>query len=107
MAVTGAHHQVNSWGQNTSGRLGDGTTDYRITPVPGPGVIGVQLVSAGREHSIALLGDNTVRSWDANKSGQLGNVTTTDSSTPVTALTALTGVDEIAAPVGGDFSLDN
>ncbi|MFJ2110861.1 hypothetical protein ACIOEX_02865 [Streptomyces sp. NPDC087850] len=68
---------------------------------------GIQLVAGGRAHTIALLNDNTVRSWGANASGQLGNGTTTDSTTPVTSLTALTGVDKIAAPVGGDFSMAN
>ncbi|GAA3251144.1 hypothetical protein [Streptomyces lavendulae] len=107
MAVTGSTNSLHTWGQNTSGQLGDGTTDYRITPVAVPGLTGIQLLAAGREHTIALLGDNTVRSWGANGSGQLGNGTTTDSSTPVTTLTALTGVDKIAAPVGDDFSLAN
>ncbi|MEU9343426.1 hypothetical protein AB0D74_19685 [Streptomyces sp. NPDC048278] len=107
MAVTDSDNKLKVWGQNTSGQLGDGTTDYRITPVPVPGLKGVQLVAGGREHTIALIGDNTVRSWGNNSSGQLGNGTTTDSSTPVTTLTALTGVDKIAAPVGGDFSLAN
>ena len=107
LAVTDSDNKLKAWGQNTSGQLGDGTTDYRITPVSVPGLTGVQLVAGGREHTVALLGDNTVRSWGANGSGQLGNGTTTDSSTPVTTLTALTGVDKITAPVGGDFSLAN
>ncbi|MET9616820.1 RCC1 domain-containing protein [Kitasatospora indigofera] len=107
LAVTDSDNRLKAWGQNTSGQVGDGTTDYRITPVPVPGLTGVQLVAGGREHTVALLGDNTVRSWGNNGSGQLGNGTTTDSSTPVTTLTALTGVDKIAAPVGGDFSLAN
>ncbi|MEE1828538.1 hypothetical protein PUR61_41185 [Streptomyces sp. BE20] len=107
LAVTDSDNKLKAWGQNTSGQIGDGTTDYRITPVPVPGITGTRLVAAGREHTIALLGDNTVRSWGNNGSGQLGNGTTTDSSTPVTSLTALTGVDKIAAPVGGDFSLAN
>jgi hypothetical protein len=107
IAVTGSKNELREWGQNTSRQLGDGTTDYRITPVTVPGLKGIQLVAGGREHTIALLGDNTVRSWGANGSGQLGNSTTTDSSTPVTTLTALTGVDKIAAPVGGDFSFAN
>ncbi|MFJ9630070.1 RCC1 domain-containing protein [Streptomyces sp. NPDC101175] len=107
MAVTDSDNRLKEWGQNVSGQLGDGTTDHRTTPVTVPGIRGVQLVAGGREHTIALLGDNTVRSWGNNGSGQLGNGTTTDSSTPVTTLTALTGVDKIAAPVGGDFSLAN
>ncbi|MFJ9521112.1 RCC1 domain-containing protein [Kitasatospora sp. NPDC101801] len=107
LAVTDSDNKLKSWGQNTSGQIGDGTTNYRITPVTVPGIKGVQLVAGGREHSVALLGDNTVRSWGANGSGQLANGTTTDSSTPVISLTALTGVDKIAAPVSGDFSLAN
>lgn len=51
--------------------------------------------------------EKRLKSWGNNGSGQLANGTTTDSSTPVTSLTALTGVDKIAAPVGGDFSLAN
>lgn len=107
IAVTGADDTLRTWGQNTSGQLGDGTTDYRITPVAVPGLKGVRLVAGGREHTMVLLSDNTVRSWGGNSSGQLGNGTTTESSTPVTTLTALTGVDKIVAPVGGDFSLAN
>ncbi|WP_031065920.1 RCC1 domain-containing protein [Streptomyces sp. NRRL WC-3742] len=107
LAVTDSDNKLKAWGQNTSGQIGDGTTDYRITPVPVPGVTGVQLVTGGREHTVALLGNNTVQSWGANGSGQLANGTTTDSPTPVTSLTALTGVDKLAAPVAGDFTLAN
>ncbi|MFF3002345.1 RCC1 domain-containing protein [Kitasatospora sp. NPDC057940] len=107
LAVTDSGNKLKAWGRNTSGQIGDGTTDFRVTPVPVPGLTGVQLIAGGREHTIALLGDNTVRAWGNNGSGQLGNGTTTDASTPVTSLTALTGVDKIAAPLGGDFSLAN
>ncbi|MFE6050577.1 RCC1 domain-containing protein [Kitasatospora sp. NPDC056446] len=113
--VAGANHSIavvdggglRAWGANGSGQLGDGTTVFRTTPVPVPGLTGVRLVAGGREHTVALLGDNTVRSWGANGSGQLGDGTTSDSGTPVTAPTALTGVDRIAAPLGGDFTLAN
>ncbi|MFK0230859.1 RCC1 domain-containing protein [Streptomyces sp. NPDC090303] len=107
MAVTGSDNLLHAWGQNTSGQLGDGTTDYRITPVRVPELTGVQIVAGGREHTVVLLGDDTVRSWGSNGSGQLGNSTTTESAVPVTTLTALSGVDKIAAPVGGDFSMAN
>ncbi|MFB7982896.1 RCC1-like domain-containing protein [Streptomyces vinaceus] len=107
LAVTGTTNTLHTWGQNTSGQLGDGSTDRRTTPVPVSGLTGIKLIAAGREHTVALLGDDTIRSWGANSSGQLGNGYTTDSSTPVTALTSLTGADKIAAPVGGDFSLAN
>ncbi|MEV6977293.1 hypothetical protein [Kitasatospora sp. NPDC093806] len=107
LAVSDGDHKLSAWGQNTSGQIGDGTTDFRVTPVPVPALTGVQLVVAGREHTAVLLGDSTVRSWGNNGSGQLGNGTTTDSSTPVTSLTALTGVDKLAAALGGDFTLAN
>ncbi|WP_424211042.1 RCC1 domain-containing protein [Streptomyces sp. BI20] len=107
LAVTGPDNTLHAWGRNESGQLGDGTTEHRAGPVRVPGLTGVRLIAAGREHTVTLLGDNTVRSWGANASGQLGNGTTTDSDSPVTTLTALTGVDKIAASVGGDFSLAN
>ncbi|MCG7209397.1 RCC1 domain-containing protein [Streptomyces arenae] len=105
LAVTGTDQALSTRGENTSGQLGDGTTDYRTKPVPVRGLTGIQLIAAGREHTAILLSDNTVRPWGANGSGQFANGTTTDSTTPVTSLTALTGTDKLAAPVGGDFSL--
>ncbi|MFG2914885.1 RCC1 domain-containing protein [Kitasatospora sp. NPDC048298] len=105
MAVVDTDHRLKAWGQNTAGQLGDGTTVFRILPVTVPGLTGVRLVAAGREHTVVLSGSATVHSWGSNGSGQLGDGTTTDSTTPVPTLTALTGIDKLAAPVGGDFSL--
>ncbi|MEU9129534.1 hypothetical protein AB0D08_15740 [Kitasatospora sp. NPDC048540] len=80
---------VMSWGLNDKGQLG-----------------GVSQTAAGCNHSLAVTdSDNRLKAWGHNTSGQLGNGTTEDSSKPVTTLTAPTGVDKIAAPVGGDFSL--
>ncbi|MGQ4715405.1 RCC1 domain-containing protein [Streptomyces anulatus] len=98
---------VMAWGHNATGQLGDGTTEQRNTPVSVTGLTGVQLVAGGREHTTALLSDNTVRSWGANSSGQLGDGTTTDSSTPVTTLTGLTGVGKIATATSSDFGFAN
>ncbi|MER7672489.1 RCC1 domain-containing protein [Kitasatospora sp. NPDC096128] len=106
--------RLRSWGLNTSGQLGDGTKTQRLTPTSVVGLSGAELNSvaaggtggsAGSGFGLTLLANGTVESWGLNDKGQLGNGTTTDSSTPVTTLTALTGVDKIAAPVGGDFSL--
>ncbi|MFE2246289.1 RCC1 domain-containing protein [Streptomyces lavendulae] len=110
-----AEKGLKSWGNNRAGQLGDGTwTDFRTTATTVLGLTSAEVVkiAAGAAgpangHGLALLTDRTVQSWGANGSGQLGDGTTTDSSTPVTTLTALTGVDKIAAPVGGDFSLAN
>ncbi|MFI9325776.1 RCC1 domain-containing protein [Kitasatospora aureofaciens] len=107
MAVTGSDKRLSTWGQNTSGQLGDGTTDGRYKPVTVPGLTGVRLAAGGREHTVVVLADGTVRSWGANSSGQLADGTRTNSSTPVTSQTGLTGVDKIAAPAAGDFTIAN
>lgn len=55
------------------------------------------------ECTVAPPGDDQFRSWHADGAGRAGSGTTTESSTQVITLTALTGVDKIAAPVGGDL----
>ncbi|HET9289574.1 MAG TPA: hypothetical protein VFQ49_00735, partial [Actinomycetes bacterium] len=42
------------WGSNSLGELGDGTTTRRTSPVPVPGLSGVETVTAGRAYSAAL-----------------------------------------------------
>ena len=43
-----------TWGSNTYGQLGDGTTTRRTSPVTVPGLSGVETVTAGRAYSAAL-----------------------------------------------------
>jgi alpha-tubulin suppressor-like RCC1 family protein len=63
-------------------------------------------VSAGTEHTCAVMPDRTARCWGANFNGQLGDGTTDASSQPVSVLSApgipLTGVARIAS--GGNHS---
>jgi alpha-tubulin suppressor-like RCC1 family protein len=61
---------VVSWGQNTNGMLGDGSTvNVRPYPMPvlsaagGPPLSGVKEVEAGYVESYALMDDGTVRAW--------------------------------------------
>lgn len=64
---------VKCWGSNAHGRLGDGTTVDRPTPVDVVGLAGgVQAISAGDDHTCALLEDGTIQCWGANNQGQLG-----------------------------------
>ena len=78
-----------AWGSNSFGRLGDGTTTQRLTPVQvvGPGGVGyltgVSVVAAGVDHTVALKSAGTVWCWGWNANGQLGNGTLTTSWTPV------------------------
>jgi len=88
---------VRSWGLNTSGQLGNGTTTNSNVPVTVMGLRDVVGISSGASHSLALLADGTVRTWGNNVSGQLGNGTYTASSVPV----AVSGLSNVAAVAGG------
>ena len=88
-----------AWGENGSGRLGDGTTTRRVTPVPVDGLTTVVAVAAGYDHSLALKADGTVWAFGNNGTGQLGDGTTTTRTLPVQVL-GLTGITNIAAGTG-------
>ena len=73
------------WGKNAEGQLGDGSTTDRQAPVAtssfGSGH-SVAHLSAGYDHTCALLTDGGVRCWGSNNNGQLGDGTSTDRTTP-------------------------
>ncbi len=62
-----------TWGANSRGQLGDGTTNAAFSPVRVTGIQDVVSVSAGSAHSIALKSDGTVWAWGDNSLGQLGD----------------------------------
>ncbi len=73
---------IKCWGDNIYGELGDGTLTERDTPVDVVGLTsGVQSVTAGFDHTCALIGGNSlhvsgaggVKCWGDNKFGQLGD----------------------------------
>jgi hypothetical protein len=91
-----------TWGANSMGQLGNGTTtDSSLYQVVG-GLSGVQAVSAGDDFALALMRNGTVMAWGDNSDGQLGNGTTTDSDVPVT-VSGLMNVEAVSA--GGAHSL--
>ena len=102
-----------TWGYNSDGELGDGTTTLRTTPVQvlGTGSNGflsnVGVIAAGNYYSLALKNDGTVWTWGSNNNGQLGDGTTTQRTTPV-QVTGLSGtVVAIAAGSGHSLALKN
>jgi len=72
-----------AFGENSRGKLGDGTTTGRSYPVQ----IGTDQdwaqVTAGQDHTVALKADGSLWAWGANDHGQLGDGTTIDRHSPV------------------------
>jgi len=90
--VSGIHHtcaltfanEVSCWGLNSSGQLGDGTTENSNEPVLVGGLEGTIIsISAGAEFTCAKNTANDVFCWGNNSSGQLNDGTEDNSSTPV------------------------
>ncbi len=76
------------WGDNSSGQLGNGTTDTSYSPVAVTAITGsVVAVSAGESHTCAIVRTSVINTnvmcWGDNSVGQLGNRTFISSSTPV------------------------
>jgi alpha-tubulin suppressor-like RCC1 family protein len=104
---------VAAWGYGEQGELGDGMVINRDVPVAPslPSGVTVTAVSAGREHSLALLSNHTVMAWGANGYGQLGDGTTNDSDVPVavdlSSLVPGDTVTAVSAGAGGSLALLN
>lgn len=93
---------VACWGANGSGRLGDGTTVDRPSPVAVVGLGDVVAIGLGAEHGCALTRVGAVACWGRNPDGRLGDGTTIDRPTPVPVVGLTSGVVAIAA--GGAHS---
>lgn len=90
--------ELHCWGYSTTGALGIGATGEYLTPqkVALTGVVGV---SAGRNHTCAILHDGSIHCFGANAYGQIGDGTTTSRLSPVKVLSEMTGLT-----TGGDHS---
>ncbi|MFF3608449.1 RCC1 domain-containing protein [Streptomyces sp. NPDC002463] len=72
-----------TWGRNTDGQLGTGSTADRNTPKKVPGVVDAVAIAIGCYHTLALTADGTVKAWGRGTYGQLGNDDTDSSPSPV------------------------
>jgi alpha-tubulin suppressor-like RCC1 family protein len=75
-----------AWGYNSSGAVGDGTTEHRRWPTPIQPNERWQAIAPGYAHSVAIRTNGTLWAWGDNRGGQLGDGTTTERRTPVPIL---------------------
>lgn len=95
-----------TWGDNTSGQLGNTTAN--TTPVPTPTKIGTLTytsVSAGGNHSMAIGTDGRLYGWGANGSGQVGNNAGASTSTVNTPTQITEDKDWTIVAAGGLHTL--
>jgi alpha-tubulin suppressor-like RCC1 family protein len=104
--------KVFAWGSNSSGQLGNGTTNSSTTPVAVDmsGALSgktVTAIAAGDAHTLAVTSNGKVFAWGANGYGQLGDGTTTHRTTPVAVHMsgALLGKTVTAVAGGGDHTV--
>lgn len=78
-----------SWGRNSCGQVGDGTTINRCSPVQErSSSTNWCTASAGKEHTAAIKTDGTLWTWGRNECGALGIGTTTDRCSPTRELSS-------------------
>jgi len=72
-----------TWGNNSFGQLGDGTTSVSFAPKKVNAVSDAVSMAIGAGHVAVLRGDGAVYAFGRNTAGQLGNNTTSGSNLPV------------------------
>ena len=103
VCVTHSDQTVSCWGHNSSGQLGDGTTNNSSSrkPVKAQGISDAIEASAGYDHSCVLHVGGAVSCWGSNEFGQLGNGESSDSYVPA----RVDGiVDAVAVAAGEDHT---
>lgn len=113
-----------TWGQNTSGQLGNGTTINSRIPVkvkdtssPSGFLTNITAITAGGGsttprlgtggHTVALKNDGTVWAWGYNGLGQLGDGTNTNRLMPVRIAAMPSGFKAVSAGNAHTVCLDN
>jgi alpha-tubulin suppressor-like RCC1 family protein len=97
---------VSCWGYNVYGQLGKAAGSGTQAPNPSPaainGLSGVLGITAGGNHTCALLSDGTVSCWGLNHRGQVGNATNSGNTGANPAPTAVAGIAGASAVSAGN-----
>lgn len=95
---------VKCWGYGYYGRLGDGNyglNSFQRSPVSIQGIDNATQVTAGEDHTCALLTDGTAKCWGSGLNGRLGNGSTAQKTYPAT-VSGINMLSQIVA--GGDHT---
>jgi alpha-tubulin suppressor-like RCC1 family protein len=91
--------EIQCWGGNKFGQLGDGTFVGRSAPAPVTGLDGsITILAAGWSQTCAVLGDGRLKCWGWNFYGQLGEGSMANRNQPVDVI-GLKG--KVTAVAGG------
>jgi alpha-tubulin suppressor-like RCC1 family protein len=93
-----------SWGSNSYGQLGNGTTTASNVQVQVSGLTDIVSVAAGTYHSMALKSDGTVWAWGYNNKSQLGDGATANRTVPA-QVSGLSGVASIGAGEANSYAV--
>jgi hypothetical protein len=85
-----------TWGDNSAGQLGDGTTTSSHTPAKVQGLSNVVDVGAGADHSLAVTASGDVYAWGWGARGQLGLGDLNSRKVP-TKVPGLSNIDSVDA----------
>ena len=97
-----ASGQVDCWGNNDLGQLGNGqAADESPVPVGVSGISNATEVAVAASHACALLASGQVQCWGKGTSGELGDGNASSSGAPV-SVSGISNATEVS--VGGDQS---
>ncbi len=99
VALRDADKAVFTWGNNTSGQIGDGSPTGTIVRSPQQILTGAVSISAGDEFTLAALSDGTVSGWGFRAFGQLGDGP--PSATPALSPVQTLGIGNVLTVAAG------
>ena len=87
---------VDCWGLNANGQLGDGTMTLRLVPTPVVDLGGAKAISVGWYSACAIGSQSTVLCWGSNETGELGDNTLNSSLVPVPVASIFAGATQVS-----------